>query len=281
MLLKNKRIVLTGAGRGIGKIIAETCAKEGATMILIARTEAELQSTLKLVKKYNEKSFYICADISDFSNLDNVYNKIIGDIHVVDVLINNAGIQGPIGPFYLNKIEDWIEDININLLGTAAFTQKLLQDMIKNTKGKVINLSGGGATGSRPNFSAYAVAKTGIARFSEILADELRIFNIDVNAISPGAINTGMLDEVINLKPFAGKEFHEALKRKEIGGSDPNIAANLVVFLSSDLSDGISGKLISAIWDPWQDQQFQERLRNEKDLCTLRRIDEMYFKKMD
>jgi NAD(P)-dependent dehydrogenase (short-subunit alcohol dehydrogenase family) len=154
-----------------------------------------------------------------------------------------------------------------------------LQCMIDNKKGKIINLSGGGSTSARPNFSAYAVAKTGIVRFTENLAEEVREFNIDVNAVAPGAVNTKMLDDVLNAKSLAGKEYAEALNRKEKGGNDPELAADLIVFLASGLSDGITGKLISAPWDPWNENSYQNELRNNKDIAVLRRIDNKNFYK--
>jgi len=106
------------------------------------------------------------------------------------------------------------------------------------------------------------------------------MWNIDVNAISPGAVNTKMLDEVISASQKSGKELSEALKRKEQGGTDLSIPANLVAFLASDASDGITGRLISAPWDPWAKKEFIDSLRLVEDICTLRRIDNKFFKKI-
>ena len=118
-----------------------------------------------------------------------------------------------------------------------------------------------------------------MVRLTETLAVELKEYNIDVNAISPGAVNTKMLEEVLQAGTMAGKEAAEAEKRKEVGGDDPLLAAELVSFLASDGSDGITGKLISAKWDPWRDEDFQRQLRADKDFATLRRIDGKYFEK--
>jgi NAD(P)-dependent dehydrogenase (short-subunit alcohol dehydrogenase family) len=151
--------------------------------------------------------------------------------------------------------------------------------MINIKKGKIINLSGGGSTSPRPNFSAYAVAKTGIVRFTENLAEEVKEFNIDVNAIAPGAINTKMLEDVLHAENLAGIEYDEAVKRKKTGGNNPELAADLICFLASGLSDGITGKLISAPWDPWKENSYQNELRNNKDVAVLRRIDNKNFYK--
>lgn len=143
--------------------------------------------------------------------------------------------------------------------------------------GKIINFSGGGATSSRPNFSAYAVSKTAVVRLTEILAEELSEYNIDVNAVAPGVINTGMLDEIVEAGAKAGEEYKRALERSEEGGDSVEKIVDLCRFLISSESDGISGKLISAIWDDYRNPTFSERLRTDSDFCTLRRIDAINF----
>jgi 3-oxoacyl-[acyl-carrier protein] reductase len=278
-MLKNKKAIITGAGRGIGRVISEKFAKEGASLVLISRTESELVETLEIVKQYSPNSLYYVADISKENEIKIVVENIQSKWGDIDILVNNAGVQNPIGPFYKNNLDEWKRNIEINLFGTMNLTYYVIHRMIDNRKGKIINLSGGGSTSPRPNFSAYAVSKTGIVRFTENLAEEVREFNIDVNAISPGAINTKMLEEVLHAEILAGTEHAEALKRKQKGGNDPELAADLICFLASGLSDGITGKLISAPWDPWKDELYQNELKNNKDLAVLRRIDNKNFYK--
>jgi NAD(P)-dependent dehydrogenase (short-subunit alcohol dehydrogenase family) len=140
--------------------------------------------------------------------------------------------------------------------------------------GKIIQLSGGGATNPMPNLSSYAVAKAGVVRFIETLALEVAKHNVDVNAIAPGALNTRMLEEVIDSGPEKiGKEFYEkALKQKASGGAGLERGAKLAVFLGSADSDGISGKLISALWDPWEDLAQHKDDLASSDIYALRRI---------
>lgn len=281
MLLKNKNIILTGAGRGIGREIAKKLSSEGANLALIARTESELRETFEVLNPKNHNTFYITLDISDEEKVMQTFADILLRMGRIDCLINNAGIQAPIGPFQKIILKEWRKNFNINLFGTVNCTYAVINKMIKQKKGKIVNMSGGGSTSPRPNFSAYGVSKTAVVRFTEILAEELKDFNnININAISPGAINTKMLDEVLKEGKKAGKEFLDAVKRKEKGGDDPNLVADLICFLASDISNGISGKLISAKWDPWNDKDFQEFLRTDKDIATLRRIDsKIYYKK--
>lgn len=280
MILENKNIILTGAGRGIGREIAKKLASEGAQLALIARTESELKETLDIINPAKNNTFYKTLDISNETKVIESFDEIITRMKGVDCLINNAGIQHPIGLFNNTKLTDWKSNFKINLFGTVNCTFAVIKKMIEQKSGKIINMSGGGSTSPRPNFSAYGISKTAIVRFTETIAEELKGHNIFVNAVSPGAVNTKMLDEVLAANENAGMEFNDAVKRKKEGGNDPAIAADLICFLCSELSDGITGKLISAQWDKWNESAFQEMLRNDKNFGTLRRIDNKnYFRK--
>ena len=278
MKLKNKNIILTGASGGIGKYIARTCDLEGANLFMIDLFENQLCSLFQSLKNANNKSACFILDISNEQTVKETTNQIesiCGD--QIHVLINNAGIQSPIGEFESNSLNEWKENIKINLFGTVNLTHAVLSKMINNKSGRIINLAGGGSTGPRVNFSAYGIAKTGIVRFTETIARELEKYNIFVNAVSPGAINTRMLDEVLASGENAGNELSNAIERKDKGGDDPMHIAELITFLASDDSYGITGKLISAIWDPWRKIEFQEHLKDDPDIATLRRIDNKYF----
>jgi 3-oxoacyl-[acyl-carrier protein] reductase len=146
--------------------------------------------------------------------------------------------------------------------------------MIEQGGGSIINLSGGGATGPRANFSAYATAKTGLVRFSETLAEELRPYNVRVNCIAPGAMNTAMLNEVVDRGADAAgqKEYAQAVKVKQSGGASMQRVAQLCLFLVSDAARGISGKLISAVWDPITSLPEHLDELSGSDIYTLRRI---------
>jgi 3-oxoacyl-[acyl-carrier protein] reductase len=279
LILKGKNIVITGAGRGIGRQIAITAIQDGANVALVARTASELQDTTRLLLTSTTHRCY-SLDIADVSAVEKTFQKIARDFGTIDGLVNNAGTQPPIGPFHQVVVADWIRNLEVNLIGTIACTHAVLPLMIAARKGKIVNFSGGGSTSPRPNFSAYGVAKTAIVRFTETIAEELQVHGIDVNAISPGAVNTKMLDEVLQKEEAVGSEYAEALRRKETGGSDPRLAADLVCFLLSHDSDGITGKLISAVWDHWQEEEFRALLRSDKDIAVLRRIDKKtFFKK--
>jgi len=279
MKLKDKVILITGAGGLIGSTIAKKLADEGAILILVD-IDKEFLNNIESV--FNDRGFVHASyqvDITDSNQIESLFNNISTQFGRLDVLINNAGIQAPIGKFIDNDITAWFINIKVNLLAVVEMTHHALKFITKSQSGKIINIAGGGSTSSRPNLSAYAVAKTGVVRFTEVLADELRELKIFVNAVSPGAVNSRMLDEILDSSIKTSDEYQDALKRKQKGGTDPSFAAELVCFLASDDSYGITGKVISAPWDHWKDKEFQEKLKKDKDFATLRRIDEKIFYK--
>lgn len=278
--LKDKVAIITGGSRGIGKAIASEFLKEGANVVITSRTEDELRKTAAEFESYGYEVLAVKADISKKEHIKNLVNVTIEKFQTIDVLINNAGILGPLGKILDNDIDDWIKTIEINLIGTFLFSREVLPYMIEKKSGKIINLSGGGATYPRPGFSAYSTSKAAAVRFTETLAEEVKEFNIQVNAIAPGAVDTKMLRELIEKKELAGeKELKEAKRALESGKATPQKAASLAVFLASSESDGITGKLISAIWDPWRDWEKIGRVEIDKDLYVLRRIDGITYVK--
>ncbi|MBA4358020.1 MAG: dehydrogenase, partial [Desulfovibrio sp.] len=192
----------------------------------------------------------------------------------LDILVNNAGVYGPMG-----NIEDvdwakWVQAIEINLLGSILMCREVLPALKAQGHGKIVQLSGGGATNPMPGLSAYAVSKAAIVRFVETLALEVRDQHIDVNAIAPGALNTRLLDEVLAAGPDkVGQKFYEqSLKQQQTGGTPLAKGADLALFLASEASNGITGKLLSAVWDPWAELPNHLDELNSTDIYALRRI---------
>ncbi len=255
MKLRNKVAVVTGGSRGIGKVIAEFLCREGARVAILARDRREIHGAVKDVSRVvdDAKIAGFSVDVADSAALARTIRRIGRKFRSLDILVNCAGVQAPIGPFAANRMDEWENNIRVNFLGTAAAAKAVLPFMMKRRSGSIINFSGGGATSSRPNFSAYAAAKTAVVRFTEVLADELKPHHIRVNAVSPGAVNTAMLEEVLQAGARAGKaELGASKKRAMEGGVPPELAAALVVFLASNDSRGLTGRLISAPWDDWR-----------------------------
>lgn len=274
MILKDKVSIITGGSRGIGKAIAAAFAGEGSHLVLTSRTEAELEASRQEIKGLSSTRIEITlTDVSKEEQVKALIDFTLEKFGTVDILVNCAGIQGPIGFVTDVDSEKWIEAININLYGTFLCIKAVLPTMIKNKKGKIINLSGGGAVSPRPRFSAYSASKAAVVRLTETLAEEVKEYNIDINAVAPGAVNTRLLDEVLRAGEAAGKEeLIKAIKQKREGGVPPEKVAELAVFLASSKSDGLSGRLISLLWDNWK--EIPQHLDNimSSDIYTMRRI---------
>jgi len=267
--------LVTGATRGLGRTLAESCWDAGYSVHLIGRDLSALhESRNGLSVRFGQTCSVTQCDLSlplEVRALCEALSK--GDVHV-DVLINNAAIQGPIGPVWSNDVADWESAIQVNFLAPMAICRALVPKMIAAGGGSIINLSGGGATGPRANFSAYASAKAALVRFSETLALETQSYGVKVNCIAPGAMKTAMMNEVLAAgTAHAGvREMDLAARVVAEGGSSMSRVAELALFLASSASNGITGKLISAVWDDWETwPQHLPELANS-DAYTLRRI---------
>jgi 3-oxoacyl-[acyl-carrier protein] reductase len=191
----------------------------------------------------------------------------------VDVLVNNAGVLGPVGLTHEVDADEWVGALQANVIGGFLCSRLVLPGMLARERGKIINLSGGGAVSPRPRFSAYSASKAAVVRFTETLAVEVSGRGIDVNAIAPGAVNTAMLDLVLAAGDAAGPAaLAEAKRQAETGGVDPERPAALAVYLASARSDGLTGRLLSAVWDPWRNFEKHKAELAASDIYTLRRI---------
>jgi short-subunit dehydrogenase len=273
---KNKNIIITGATGGFGSALAIKYYQEGANLILIGRSFDKLNSLkekLLVDKKSNQFIKTIKLDLANLNLISKVLKKEFIKISKFDVLINCAAIQGPIGKSWENKFIEWQNTFNINFYSTMVLINIILPFMLKNNSGSIINISGGGSTSSRPDFSSYAISKTALVRYTEILAEEVSNTKIKVNSIAPGIMATNMTKEVIkNKKNITNIKELKAANKVLLEGDNMEKALNLCFFLSSKESKGINGKLISATWDPWEKITKNLNYISKSDIYTLRRI---------
>lgn len=276
-LLRNKLALVTGASRGLGEAIARQLWGAGASLALVARDSRALEALaadLPEPSADGQRLGVFPADIGDVAQVEAAHAGVAAQLGDVDVLVNNAAIQGPLGPLESLDFHAWKSVFDVDLFAAVRLCQLVIPGMRRKGGGKIINISGGGATGPRPDVSAYASAKTALVRLGETLAEELKGSGIDVNSVAPGAMNTRMLEETLAAGP-AGirREYQQAVERKQKGsGVPPEKAAELVVFLASPESDGITGKLISAVWDQWRAFPQHRQTLATSDVYTLRRI---------
>jgi NAD(P)-dependent dehydrogenase (short-subunit alcohol dehydrogenase family) len=275
--LAGRNVVITGASQGLGLAIARASVEAGASVFLCARDEAALgraRDDIAALAAPGQQVLAQRADVSNQDDVDRLASAALAAFPQLHALVNNAGIYGPFGAIEDVDWNAWLQAIQINLFGSILMCRALVPHFRSRGYGKIIQLSGGGATNPLPRISAYAASKAAIVRFAETLAEEVRDDRIDVNAIAPGALNTRLVDEVLDAGPGrVGKDFYEkAMKQKENGGASPERGAALAVFLASAASDGITGKLLSAMWDPWEAlPQHLDDLK-QTDIYTLRRI---------
>ncbi len=276
-ILSGKVAIITGANQGLGLEISKKYVLAGANVMLCARNPdllQEAQADLIKLAKPDQKILAKTTDVSVEADVKALVHETLEKLGGCHILVNNAGIYGPKGEIEAVDWAEWIKAIEINVYGSVLMCREIIPHFKAQGYGKVIQLSGGGATNPIPRISAYAVSKAAIVRFAETLAEEVRGTGIDVNAIAPGALNTRMLDEVLEAGPHkVGQAFYErSVKQKESGGAPLDRGADLALFLASSASDGITAKLISAVWDNWE--QWPEHLDdlNSSDAYTLRRI---------
>jgi NAD(P)-dependent dehydrogenase (short-subunit alcohol dehydrogenase family) len=275
-VLDGRAAIVTGGSHGLGLEIARAYLAAGARVLVCARDATALgRARTELESAADPASIEtVAADVSEPDHVAALVAQALDRFSRVDVLVNNAGVYGPKGQIDDVVWDEWEHAIRVNLLGSVLCCRAVLPHFRANGYGKIVQLSGGGATSPLPRLSAYAASKAAVVRFAETLAEELRGTGIDVNAIAPGALNTRLLEEVLEAGPErVGDAFSErALEQQAAGGTPLELPARLALFLASAESDGITGKLISAPWDPWEAfASHAEDLRGT-DVYTLRRI---------
>jgi NAD(P)-dependent dehydrogenase (short-subunit alcohol dehydrogenase family) len=266
---QDKNVLVTGGGRGIGKRLAIGFARAGARIGLLARSKAELDLTHLEIEHNGGNALRLRADVTDPEQVAAAVDRMRVHFGPVHVLVCAAGIQGPIGPFIDVPAKAWADTINTNLIGVANCIRTVLSQMVERRSGKIIVLGGRGAAQSRPNFSAYAASKAAVVRLVETVADEVRDHNVQINCMAPGSAYTHMIDEILRAGERAGSEESErAHSVRMTGGAPPEHQIQLALFLASEQSNHISGRLIH-VNDDWK------RLKHtniDADIYTLRRL---------
>ena len=277
MNLTGRSAIITGANQGLGRAIASHYVRAGASVLLMARGEALLSETVRELQPLATAGQRILACKGDVSRAEDCQAAVKEATEQLDnccILVNNAGIYGPMGAIEEVDWQAWVQAIEINLFGTVLMCRGFIPHLRSQQYGKIVNLSGGGATAPLPRISAYAASKAAVVRLTETLAHELGDAHVDVNAIAPGPLNTRLLNEVLAAGPDrVGKDFFEkSLKQRDSGGAPLDKGAALATYLASAESDGISGRLFSAVWDDWPQLARRRDALAKSDIYTLRRI---------
>jgi 3-oxoacyl-[acyl-carrier protein] reductase len=193
--LKNKNALITGAGKGIGKVIAIALAKEGINVILISRTQSDLDKVAAIIGEFGGKSLSLTADVSDMESINQAVDRALNEFKTIDILINNAGIAA-FGKFLEVEPAVWASIIQVNLMGTYYTTRAVLPSMIERRTGDIINISATAGTKGNAKTSAYSASKYAVLGLTESLMQEVRRYNIRVTALTPSTIATEMAAEL-------------------------------------------------------------------------------------
>lgn len=275
--LSGRTALITGGTQGLGLEIARHYLRAGIAGVCICGRDLDaLTAAREQLSETADDGQRVIAEVADVSSAAEV-QRLVGttleQFPDLTILVNNAGVYGPKGSIDQVDWQEWARAIEINLLGSMLPARALVPHFMQRGYGKIVQLSGGGATNPLPGLSAYAASKAAVVRFAETLAEELREHHVDINAVAPGALNTRMLDEVLAAGPErVGQHFYErALEQQRSGGVPLQRGAALAVWLASEASDGVTAKLLSAVWDPWS--ELPEHLDDlASDVYTLRRI---------
>ena len=270
--LDGRAALITGGGRGIGQAIARAYAAEGAKLALAARTDAELQETATNIREqYNADVITVLTDVTNRAQVENAVAQTLNRYGVIDVMVNNAGNTGQIGPLWTLDPDRWANTISVHVLGTYYGCRAAIPPMLERGSGRIVNMSGVGG----PNDTSYDAAKTAIVNLTENLSVELAGAGITVNAISPGSIHTRMWEEVRDMAYEAGdmEMYEKGVQVTSGGGASIERAAQLAVMLGSDQCGALSGRLIRAALDTFEEIPANVDAIMASDAYLLRRVD--------
>ncbi|HET7873538.1 MAG TPA: SDR family oxidoreductase [Terriglobales bacterium] len=248
-ILKGQVAVVTGGGRGIGRAIAQTLARAGARVAVLARSPQELQETVKLIEEAGGDAQAFVADVSEATEVARAFSEINRALGAVDLLVNNAAVLRPFGPLWENDPGEWWRGMEVNVRGPFLCTRAVLPQMIARRRGRIINIASGAGAMASPFYSSYIVSKTALIRMTECLALETAAHGLAMFAISPGTVRTAMSEDTLHSPegqrwlPWYRRVFEQQI---DVPADRP---ARLVLELASGRLDALSGHFLSVFDD--------------------------------
>lgn len=274
---KEKTVLISGGTSGLGFAAAKQMIQDGHHVVICGRSKKTLSRAIKDLSHFSEQPALIHGfqcDVADHDQVRKMGEKLRSKGLQIEYLICNAGVIGPIETFLNVDLEEWVSAFDINLFGTLYMVKEFLPDMLSRNSGRVIHVSGGGATAPLHGMTSYAASKAAAVRFVESLALEYITSEVTFNSIAPGMLKTQLLDQMLSAgESRIGSNLYQKSVSKSGQDSDSTgVAVALIKFLTSPESRGISGKLISAEWDNWTEWSNHLSELRQSDVYTLRRI---------
>jgi NAD(P)-dependent dehydrogenase (short-subunit alcohol dehydrogenase family) len=271
--LAGRVAIVTGGGRGIGRLVAEALAGAGAAVAVTARSEDQLAETVASITGRAGTAIALPGDVSDPDSVTDVVHQVERRLGPVDLLINNAGISGPVGPVWEVDAGEWWRTFGVNLQGVFLFAHAVLPGMVARRAGRIINVSSNAGAFRWPLASAYAVSKAAVIKFTENVARETKNYGVKVFAIHPGLLPIGMttaaLEGTFPSESPEGRLFSWARRRIDEGyGATPESAVELVLLLCSGEADALSGCYLT-VHDDLRAIMTQAQEVRANDLYTL------------
>ncbi len=249
--LDNKKVIITGSGKGIGEGISLKLAKEGAVLALTSLHEESVMSTFSEVKKISPESIAFQMDVTKAQEITDVVNKVIQRFGTIDILINNAGVS-TMGRFTELSEEEWDNNMDVNIKGIWLVTKTVAPIMMKKKKGKIIMIASMAAKLGALFLSHYSASKFAVLGFAQSIAKELAEYNINVNSVCPGFVKTSMQNrELLWEAALRDIDSPETVKQEYIETTPlkrlcyPEDVANVVLFLASGDSDFMTGQALN------------------------------------
>ncbi|HEX7120556.1 MAG TPA: SDR family oxidoreductase [Longimicrobiales bacterium] len=273
--LAGKAVLVTGGSMGIGLACAEEALAAGACVTIAARGGDALDAAAaRLAERHGaERVHAVVADVGREADVAALVAAAVERMGRIDGLVHAAAVIGPIGPALDVDPTAWLDAVRVDLWGAFLAARAVGRVMRERGGGRMVLLSGGGATSPFPNYSAYACSKAGVVRLVETLAIELADHDIEVNALAPGFVATRIHEATLDAGVRAGADYLERTRRELASGGVPAaLAGRAAVFLLSDRAAGITGRLVAAPWDEWWSWPERREALAASDLFTLRRI---------
>jgi len=251
MKLDGKVAIVTGSGRGIGRVIAITLAKVGADVVITSRNLNQIKETRDEVRKLGCRSIAIQGDITIEKDVKSLIDKTLKEFGKIDILVNNAGIAGPMTEVVSMDLEGWRKTLDINITGTMLPTREALKYMIERKSGNIIIISSNAGQRGLATRSPYVSSKWAQIGFAQCLAHEVTKYNIRVNTVCPGAVKGERIKKYIQQRAkIFNTSFEEGMKSVANDALmkrliTPEEVAKVVLFFASDASSGITGQTLN------------------------------------